>query len=55
MAAAAGRVQRVLLTVDATDARLDEWMALDAVDVIQVQGQRIVRAWKRSRLVVACR
>ena len=39
MAAAAGRVQRVLLTVNATDARLDEWMALAAVDVIQVQGQ----------------
>ena len=39
LAAAAGRVQRVLLTVNATDARLDEWMALGAVDVIQVQGR----------------
>jgi len=39
MTAAAGRVQRVLLTVNATDERLAEWMALGQVDVIQVQGQ----------------
>jgi len=38
LAAASGAVQRVLLTVNATNERLDEWMRGGGIDLIQVQG-----------------